>query len=462
MSSPPFPPSSHDRLLGCLIGGALGDAIGLFTEFLPKAESAQLYGSTPSLSLLPPGSHPLATPNMKAMHMDRHRGMFSPGSWTDDTDQSLLILLSWLRSGGTTLDPKDFAQRLKVWCREGLRALARPPLGLGRTVGASVHAPGWLEDPIGIAREKWESTGRVVAPNGAVMRTAIIGCLCYQDKDGVSGLDRAFFASMQLGATTHADPRCLVSCAIVSGIIVAIMRGELASEQDVRGIVTAALAFLEARPEFPDKLSENHRAELEQLYVWPSSLDQLALDERKSIGYTYKCLGSAMWALRKALEWRANGQVPDRDMFERIITDITMEGGDADTNAVVAGAIVGCYLGVQGLCYRWAVGLGEGERAGGETVGLREWLTQKGEAACVLLGISEMPAATYDPTTDHDTLLYGAEDAVALTDKEMDDMMWGKVMAGMAQRMGHADDPKYNQPVPRHSAKSKNGDCTIM
>ncbi|KAH3911599.1 hypothetical protein HBI56_163360 [Parastagonospora nodorum] len=34
-----------DRIYGCIIGSALGDTIGLYTEFLTKAESARIYAS---------------------------------------------------------------------------------------------------------------------------------------------------------------------------------------------------------------------------------------------------------------------------------------------------------------------------------------------------------------------------------------------------------------------------------
>ena len=41
--------------------------------------------------------------------------VFEEAAWTDDTDQSLLILMSFLRSGGKEeIDYQDFAQRLKV------------------------------------------------------------------------------------------------------------------------------------------------------------------------------------------------------------------------------------------------------------------------------------------------------------------------------------------------------------
>jgi hypothetical protein len=41
--------------------------------------------------------------------------MFEEAAWTDDTDQSLLILMSFLHSGGKhDIDYLDFAKRLKV------------------------------------------------------------------------------------------------------------------------------------------------------------------------------------------------------------------------------------------------------------------------------------------------------------------------------------------------------------
>jgi ADP-ribosylglycohydrolase len=157
-----------DRLRGCLFGGALGDTIGLFTEFLSAERARDIYGAEPVFTLLPRPTIPngngktrVALPaaaagpdsNLRWCHMDDHRALFEPSAWTDDTDQTLLILLSFLRSGGKDLDAIDFAKRLRGWLTNGLRALDRPPLGIGRTIGGVVGGTGYLNDPIGAARE---------------------------------------------------------------------------------------------------------------------------------------------------------------------------------------------------------------------------------------------------------------------------------------------------------------------
>ena len=140
--------STISRLKGCILGGAIGDAIGLFTEFLPKIECIRLYGPSPRFSLVRPPPAGYAV-----MHMDRHRAVFDPSGWTDDTDQSLLIFMSWLRSGGTRIDEIDFAKRLKFWVCNGFTPLDRMPLGLGRTVGGVVREGRYEADPVRTAKE---------------------------------------------------------------------------------------------------------------------------------------------------------------------------------------------------------------------------------------------------------------------------------------------------------------------
>lgn len=137
-----------NKLRGCIVGGALGDAIGLFTEFLDAKQSLALYGSSPRFKLLSP-----APPGYKTIFCDRHRAMFEEAAWTDDTDQALLILMSFLKTGGKELDYVDFSKRLKHWVQFGFRPLDRLPLGLGRTVGSVVNDASFLQDPLARSTE---------------------------------------------------------------------------------------------------------------------------------------------------------------------------------------------------------------------------------------------------------------------------------------------------------------------
>ena len=51
------------------------------------------------------------------------------------------------------------------------------------------------------AKGYWELTGSVAAPNGAVMRTSVLGIFMYHDMEAV------IKNAMNVSKVTHADPR---------------------------------------------------------------------------------------------------------------------------------------------------------------------------------------------------------------------------------------------------------------
>ncbi|XP_037047819.1 uncharacterized protein LOC119082395 [Bradysia coprophila] len=101
-----------------------------------------------------------------------------------------------------------------------------------------------------------------------------------------------------------------------------------------------------------DKQQTQWNADVERMCP-PKNLHDLQLDERRSIGYTLKCVGSALFCFSR----NKADDMKSGDFFIRIITDLTLEAGDADTNAAVAGALLGCRLGFKGLPSQWLNGL---------------------------------------------------------------------------------------------------------
>ncbi|CAE6441304.1 unnamed protein product [Rhizoctonia solani] len=432
---------SVNKILGAALGGALGDAIGLFTEFLSRSHAIELYGPAPVFTLQSPlpTSHP---PSLVGIKPDRHRSAFEPSGWTDDTDQSILILLSFLASNGAQLDPRDFALRLKFWVANGLRCLDRLPLGLGRTMGNVVRDNGFEKDPVGTAVKYWEGTNRYVAANGAVMRTAIIGALLYQDFNGVGGVERAMDAALQVAATTHPDPRCLVSCTIVTGLVAAIMRNEIHSLEDFDRVVQQGTDFIQnykdhpSSPDayIPEPLSQAQLDELRK-HLYVKKLEELELDNRQQIGYTFKCLGAGTWALREALSAPESN---NPGIFERCITEITMQAGDADTNATVAGSLLGAYLTDTELPEHWVRHLRHGV-----------WLAEKTRCAGALLGLG----GTYDPTSDPDVLIDGGKGA--FTTDELN-RRYDELMCEVGRRVNDG------LPLPGSHASGKAKDGCIV
>lgn len=67
-----------EKMFGCLYGQAIGDALGLGSEFMSKDEVLKNY--------------PDGLKNYDQIIQDAHRRRWAKGAWTDDTDMMLCIL----------------------------------------------------------------------------------------------------------------------------------------------------------------------------------------------------------------------------------------------------------------------------------------------------------------------------------------------------------------------------------
>jgi len=90
-----------------------------------------------------------------------------------------------------------------------------------------------------------------------------------------------------------------------------------------------------------DNLSSNYQEE----FLWYTSqdrtLDDLRLDDERTIGYTYKCLASGFYGLRSTRS------------FPETLNDLIRCGGDADTNGAVCGTMYGARHGYHSLPVEW-------------------------------------------------------------------------------------------------------------
>ncbi|KAK6542951.1 hypothetical protein TWF694_006887 [Orbilia ellipsospora] len=374
-----------DKIQGIAIGNALGDTIGLYTEFLKGEQAEVAYSKKPNFRLTDP-----VTP----LYVDRHRARFEERAWTDDTDQMLLILLSYLHNNGEFIQ-KDFASRLHTWIAMGLRALDRLPLGIGNTVGMVVTHPDFLEDPAAVSKKRWKLTQCVNAANGAVMRTSIIAPMFINKT-----LEETYQAAIDIAIVTHADPRCLVSCTATVGILRGLLKGELTKEDQIDEYLQHAWDWTVKYAEenvLKDEDGErlDYRCDPKEYWSYckvdPKILYNdynkgMIVDDRR-MGYTYIALGTAVWCLRRVMLGI------DKD-FKSVITKLVMMGGDADTNGAVAGALVGGYTGYKEIAPEWRDGLR-----------YSDWLLQKVEGMCILAGV--ITDKTYDGKEDKDTALDG-------------------------------------------------------
>ena len=313
-------------LLGCAFGQALGDAFGLSTEFLSKQEIVAVYGVGADIPF----------PDFKR---NPHNSRWAKGDWTDDFDQSLLAIEAIVEdlaqeSHPTTLEQR-FAKKLHTWVHQGFAELGDTSgMGLGATTARVIGHADFLTQPTKAARAVWEDAGRSFKPNGAVMRTAMIGALAVSG----DGEQRMIDYTRRICTVTHADPLCMASCLVVTLLVA---RTSLGDNKNSELLVQAVLRrVLELVPELPDA----DRADLVHHCRIVDDIEELRLDEPGKIGYTLKCVAAGLWGYRSHTR---------NTSFEETLQQVAKEGGDSDTNGAVCGALMGCRIGYNALPQAW-------------------------------------------------------------------------------------------------------------
>ena len=213
------------------------------------------------------------------------------------------------------------------------------------------------------------------------MRTHPLGimCLSFPRED-------IYKTAIDYSRISHVDPRCVLSCCICTVLISQMLKGEVTRESNIDEVLEDAFRWVK-REYRPD--SDVNESSLDQMefrrHVYVKTLTELQLDDSQKMGYVYKCLGSAILCLRLAMR----SSKTSMNTFELVITDLILEGGDADTNACCAGALLGAWFGFSKLPHHWREGLMH-----------RDWLVEKVECLCKVAGITD---GSYRGIDDPDT-----------------------------------------------------------
>jgi len=310
------PPSLEHSITGCLLGTAVGDAIGLPGEGLSRRRVLRLFPD-----------------------LDGHRFLFRRGMVSDDTEHACMTAQAMIAAGGNV---ERFARALAWQLRWWLLGV---PAGVGfATLRATLKL--WLGFSPG-------RSGVFSAGNGPAMRSPIIGACCGHDSDTM----RAFVhASTRL---THTDPKAEY------GAVAVALAAHLAARSET-GIpppqyASALRALLDA--EADEFLALIDRV-VESVLVGNTTqafAEELGLADGVG-GYIYHTVPVVLhcW-LRHQTDFRAG------------ILEIVRCGGDTDTTAAILGGIIGARAGREGIPREWIDGLWEWPR----TVA---WMQRLGES----------------------------------------------------------------------------------
>lgn len=273
------------KMFGCLYGQAIGNALGLGSEFMSKDEVIKNY--------------PDGLKNYDQIIQDAHRRRWAKGAWTDDTDM-MLCILEGFENG--RFNSHQVASNFKDWFNG-------EPMGIGSHTYKVLCIGDYVEQPEMCSKLWWDLSRQQSAANGALMRTSVVGL-------AENEIEQQAEAICKL---THYDPRCVGSCVIAASIIHNLVwHDRQLSYDEIKDIA---------------QRYDNRILEWVDAAYNSTDISMLDLDETYSIGYTLRTLSAALWCY-----WHSPS-------FEEGLLSVVNEGGDADTNGAIAGAILGAKFG---------------------------------------------------------------------------------------------------------------------
>jgi len=315
VKKPRTPRRDPDHFRGCLLGGAIGDALGYPVEFMSRQQINDSYG--------PPGINILPQPAL--ISDDTQMTMF--------TAEGLLRATVRINERGGCHPPSVVHQSYLRWLYtqgEENQALAhtfskdgwllqhkelhhrRAP---GMTCLSALQAPrmGTMETPLN------KSKGC-----GGVMRVAPVGLID----------DDPFRRAGQIAAITHGHPTGYLAAGVLAALISELMAG-----MELGEAVQSAVRQL--------KTYAHHQETLRCI-----ELALELLDNDGDLESDIRCIGQG-WVAEEALAIGIYCALASDCDFRTGISLAVNHDGDSDSTGAITGNILGAYLGARGIPADW-------------------------------------------------------------------------------------------------------------
>ncbi len=216
------------------------------------------------------------------------------GQPTDDSEMALMLARMLLDK--KSYDQQAARERYIYW-------MNTPPFDIGNTTKAGL-----------LGKPRFYSSS-----NGSLMRISPLGIFCTN-----MPLEQTKIWAMQDSSITHPNRICLDCTALLAMAISTEIRLGLTKEQ----LYKEMLAWSES--------------------MHPSVKEALELAAKEPPKGYMENMGSAVVSLHNAV-W----QMLHAENFEEAIVDTVRRGGDTDTNAAIAGALLGCVYGIDAIPGQW-------------------------------------------------------------------------------------------------------------
>jgi ADP-ribosylglycohydrolase len=312
----------RSRIMGSLMGLAVGDALGYPAEFRTRRQLQEELGPEGITGFIrlkdPRFSRPFFTgPD------------HPPGTFTDDTQMSLCVAEALLEAGRADRDTlmREMARRFVQWHRSEDNNRA-PGETTGIACGRLASGVHWTE--AGVAHSKG---------CGANMRVAPIG-LYYEDLDTVAEVAR------DSSRLTHGHPAALEGSAAAALLVALALQG--ASPARMHSEVMRRCGG--RSPDFDACFSR-----VPELIGLPS--EQVLIDKEKGP----HALGEG-WVAEEAVACALYCFWRHPDDYRAAVLEAVNTDGDSDSLATITGSLCGARVGLEGIRSEWVAAVEQSTR----------------------------------------------------------------------------------------------------
>jgi len=313
-----------EHFAGCLLGGAVGDALGAPVEFMSLAQIHRRFGPHGATDFAEAYGRRGATTDDTQMTLFTAEGLLrSAASHAGAASVGVAIhraYLRWLSTQGMASAHPAFAEATR---RDGngwllgvrdLHALRAP----GNTCLSALRSPemGTIGQPLN------DSKGC-----GGVMRVAPVGLFFAEPEE-------AFDVGCLAAALTHGHPSGYLSAGCLAAIIAGIVEG-----RELEEATQQALRILETRPGHQECLTAIEAA------IDLASSGAPSPEAVESLGEG--------WVGEQALAISLFCALVSQDDYARAVLLAINHGGDSDSTGAIAGNILGALLGASAIPPRW-------------------------------------------------------------------------------------------------------------
>lgn len=304
-----------NRAYGALVGGAIGDAMGMPASFFTRKKMKETYGYI----------NDFVEPEKEEQS---YHGELEAGEVTDDTMESVILAENLIKYNG--FDKAAFNEAMRVWAVEQ-NMLDTTVIGPSTRRYLTALVEG--KDP--------EETSGQSTTNGSAMRVAPVGVKYFDDMEG------CIKAAAQSSLPSHGSKPCVAGACAVAAAVAAGVHGGYTTSQVMEFAYKGAV--------YGEEVGQDITAPLVSKRIL---LAKRIVDENREKGIEavldelVDVIGASMMVYESVPLALGVFYATDGRGIDGIPAAVNC-GDDADTNGAICGNICGAYSGAEALPESW-------------------------------------------------------------------------------------------------------------